>query len=173
VTVPLFLHTAPDTAPIHLRHRQDSVSFNTWSRMEIRPTRTLNSQVGGHTGALTTEDGSLLIKAALPRELEIYQKLLYDPVLEALRPFTANFLRTLPSQSSLRNLVSNQAIFLMVSCRFFPVGQAPSSSSGLSKQTLLPILRAIREDVADIREVFTTLEIRMVGGNLFIIYEAD
>ena len=56
---------------------------------------------------------------------------------------------------------------------FFPVGQAPSTSSGLPKQTLLPILHAIREDVADIREVFTTLEIRMIGGSLLIVYEAD
>ena len=30
--------------------------------------------------------------AALPRELDIYQKLLYDPALEGLRPFTVNFL---------------------------------------------------------------------------------
>jgi hypothetical protein len=44
---------------------------------------------------LTTEDGSLLRKAVLPRELEICQKLLYDPVLEALRPFIAKFLGTL------------------------------------------------------------------------------
>jgi 1D-myo-inositol-tetrakisphosphate 5-kinase/inositol-polyphosphate multikinase len=63
--------------------------------MEIGPTQTLNSQVGGHAGVLTTEDGSLLIKPAFPRELEIYQKLLYDPALEVLRPFTANFLGTL------------------------------------------------------------------------------
>lgn len=63
--------------------------------MEIGPTRTLNSQVGGHAGVLTTEDGSLLIKAALPPELGIYQKLLYDPAFEALRPFTADFLGTL------------------------------------------------------------------------------
>ena len=63
--------------------------------MEIGSTRTLNSQVGGHVGVLTTKDGSLLIKAALPRVLEIYQKSLYDPALEALRPFTANFLGTL------------------------------------------------------------------------------
>ena len=41
--------------------------------MEIELTRTLNSQVGGHAGVLTTEDGSLLIKVALSRELEIYQ----------------------------------------------------------------------------------------------------
>ncbi|KIJ96034.1 hypothetical protein K443DRAFT_296700 [Laccaria amethystina LaAM-08-1] len=57
--------------------------------------------------------------------------------------------------------------------RFFPVGQAPRSSSGLPKQTLLPILRVIREDVAGIQQVFLTLEIRLVGGSLFIIYEAD
>ena len=63
--------------------------------MDIGSTRTLNSQVGGHAGVLTTENGSLLIKAALPREVEIYQKLLYDPALEALRPFTINFLGTL------------------------------------------------------------------------------
>ena len=49
----------------------------------------------------------------------------------------------------------------------------PSSSSGLSKETLEPILRAIREEIAEIREVFSSLEIRMVGASLLIIYEAD
>lgn len=236
--------------------------------MEIGPTRTLNSQVGGHAGVLTTEDKSLLIKAALPRELEIYQKLQYDPALEALRPFTADFLGTLELEGEVdqsnpitanggiaikpiddhkesivlenvtypflkpnildvklgtilydetaspekvermkktaRNTTSfetgvrltgfqvyDNATSLPVITpksygksikpsdlpdgisRFFPVGQAPNASSGLSKKTLLPILRAIREDVADIREVFTTLEIRMAGGSLFIVYEAD
>ncbi|EDR10794.1 uncharacterized protein LACBIDRAFT_315595 [Laccaria bicolor S238N-H82] len=219
--------------------------------MEIGPTRTLNSQVGGHAGVLTTEDGSLLIKAALPRELEIYQKLQYDPALEALRPFTADFLGTLELEGEVdqsnpitpnenvtypflkpnildvklgtilydetaspekvermkktaRNTTSfetgvrltgfqvyDNATSLPVITpksygksikpsdlpdgisRFFPVGQAPNASSGLSKKTLLPILRAIREDVADIRGVFTTLEIRMAGGSLFIVYEAD
>lgn len=56
---------------------------------------------------------------------------------------------------------------------FFPVSQALSSSSGLPKQTLQLILQAIQEDVADIREVFTTTKIHMVGGSLLIIYEAD
>ena len=46
-------------------------------------------------GGLTTEDGSLLIKAALPRELVICQKLLYVPLLEALRPFIVKFLGAL------------------------------------------------------------------------------
>lgn len=236
--------------------------------MEIGPTRTLNSQVGGHAGVLTTEDGSLLIKAALPPELGIYQKLLYDPAFEALRPFTADFLGTLKLEGEVdqsnpitanggiaikpiddhkesivlenvtypflkpnildvklgtilydetaspekvermkktaRNTTSfetgvrltgfqvyDNATSLPVITpksygksikpsdlpdgisRFFPVGQAPNASSGLSKKTLLPILRAIREDVADIRGVFTTLEIRMAGGSLFIVYEAD
>ncbi|EDR12176.1 uncharacterized protein LACBIDRAFT_246465 [Laccaria bicolor S238N-H82] len=237
--------------------------------MEIGPTRTLTPQVGGHVGVLTTENGSLLIKAALPRELEVYQKLLYDPVLEALRPFTATFLGTLKLEGEvdesnpitpdggiaikptddhkddsivLENVTypflkpnildvklgtilydetaSPEKVERMKKTardttsfetgvrltgfqvydnatslpkvipksygksikssdlpdgisQFFPVGQAPNSSSGLPKQTLLPILRAIREDVADIREVFTTLEIRLVGGSLLIIYEAD
>ena len=49
----------------------------------------------------------------------------------------------------------------------------PSSSSGLPKETLEPILHAIREEIAEIREVFSSLEIRMVGASLLIIYEAD
>ena len=48
-----------------------------------------------------------------------------------------------------------------------------SSSSGLPKETLEPILRAIYDEIAEIREIFSTLEIRMVGASLLIIYEAD
>ena len=64
--------------------------------------------------------------------------------------------------------------------KFFPVGSPtsdksdiPSSSSGLPKETLEPILRAIYEEVAEIREVYSSLEIRMIGGSLLIVYEAD
>jgi inositol-polyphosphate multikinase len=64
--------------------------------------------------------------------------------------------------------------------KFFPVGSptcdnsdVPSSSSGLPKETLAPILRAIYEEVAEIREVYSSLEIRMNSGSLLIIYEAD
>ncbi|KAI6110865.1 hypothetical protein EDD16DRAFT_1809145 [Pisolithus croceorrhizus] len=39
----------------------------------LPPTVPLSSQVGGHAGIQTTEDGSLLLKSALPRELEFYQ----------------------------------------------------------------------------------------------------
>jgi 1D-myo-inositol-tetrakisphosphate 5-kinase/inositol-polyphosphate multikinase len=49
----------------------------------------------------------------------------------------------------------------------------PFSSSGLPKETLEPILRAICEEIAEIREVYSSLEIRMVGASLLIIYEAD
>ena len=49
----------------------------------------------------------------------------------------------------------------------------PSSSSGLPKEILEPILRAIYEEIAEIRQVYSSLEIRMVGASLLIIYEAD
>jgi 1D-myo-inositol-tetrakisphosphate 5-kinase/inositol-polyphosphate multikinase len=61
--------------------------------------------------------------------------------------------------------------------KFFPVGSStsisPSSSSGLPKETLEPILRAIYDEIAEIRQVCSSLEIRMVGASLLIIYEAD
>ncbi|KAI6142227.1 hypothetical protein BKA82DRAFT_1007807 [Pisolithus tinctorius] len=39
----------------------------------LPPTAPLSSQVGGHAGVQTTEDGSLLLKPALSRELAFYQ----------------------------------------------------------------------------------------------------
>ena len=55
----------------------------------------LPSQVGGHAGVETTEDGSLIIKPVRHRELEFYQSLQQDPTLAALLPFTPKFLGTL------------------------------------------------------------------------------
>ena len=55
--------------------------------------------------------------------------------------------------------------------KFFPVGD--STSSGLPKKTLVPILQGIREEVQEIRNIFAELEVRMVGGSLLVIYEAD
>ena len=54
------------------------------------------TQVAGHLGQMTTtEDGSLLIKAALPREVAFYEALQHDKALEQLRVFTPQFLGTL------------------------------------------------------------------------------
>ena len=55
----------------------------------------LESQVGGHAGVSTTENGSLMIKAAVPTELAFYERLQIDSNLEDLRTFTPTFLGTL------------------------------------------------------------------------------
>ena len=54
----------------------------------------LESQVGGHAGMGTTENG-LFIKPAAPAELAFYQRLQQDSNLEDLRAFTPTFLGTL------------------------------------------------------------------------------
>lgn len=58
---------------------------------------TLESQVGGHAGVMTTEDGSLLIKPALKQELAFYQRIQSDPAeaFIALKKYTPKFLGTL------------------------------------------------------------------------------
>ncbi|KAI8974233.1 SAICAR synthase-like protein [Trametes punicea] len=62
------------------------------SAAEIIP---LESQVGGHPGVRVSEDGSLLIKPALPREIAFYQSVAVDPGLAPLRPFVPKFYGTL------------------------------------------------------------------------------
>lgn len=64
-------------------------------------THHLESQVGGHAGVMTTEDGSLIIKPAMLQELEFYQALQSDSALAALRPYTPNFLGTLKLQGKI------------------------------------------------------------------------
>jgi hypothetical protein len=54
----------------------------------------LDSQVGGHPGIGTSENG-LFIKPAAPAELAFYQRLQQDSNLEDLRDFTPTFLGTL------------------------------------------------------------------------------
>lgn len=44
---------------------------------------------------MTSEDGSLLIKQALPVEVQFYQSVLADPYCEPLRPFVPKFYGTL------------------------------------------------------------------------------
>lgn len=65
------------------------------------PIQALDSQVGGHPGILTTENGSLLIKPTAEKELEFYQRLQQDSRLEDLRVFTPTFLGTLKLQGKL------------------------------------------------------------------------
>jgi 1D-myo-inositol-tetrakisphosphate 5-kinase/inositol-polyphosphate multikinase len=43
----------------------------------------------------------------------------------------------------------------------------------LPRNTLVPILRTLREEIALIRDTYSTLELWMVGGSLLVIYEAD
>lgn len=71
--------------------------------------------------------------------------------------------------------------------QFFPVGtiptpsqdgsvdtaSSPAPSRGLPRNLLLPILRSLREDIVEIREALAKIEMRMAGGSLLIIYEAD
>ena len=53
---------------------------------------------------MTTEDGSLLIKPALHRELEFYQAMHQDPKLSFLREFTPKFIGVLRLEGQLSDL---------------------------------------------------------------------
>ena len=55
----------------------------------------LSSQVGGHPGVMTTEDGSLIIKPCLPAELDFYNSIATDDRLAPLRPFVPKMYGTL------------------------------------------------------------------------------
>jgi hypothetical protein len=55
----------------------------------------LASQVGGHHGVHATEDGSLVIKPALPLELQFYQSSLSNRDFIPLQPFIPQFYGTL------------------------------------------------------------------------------
>jgi len=256
----------------------------------------LASQVGGHPGVETTEDGSLLIKPALAREVRFYQTLSSDSTFAALRPFVPKFLGTLKLHGSTEPQQQTplaaaavagddsgdvSAITQMVEdglredqdsivlenlshlfakpnildiklgtvlydegaspekrarmekaaqattsfetgvrltgfqvydsatekfnhidkaygrsikasdlpdgiARFFPLpsdsptkGQdeeeipTTTTGTGLPKDLLLPILKAIKSNITQIQGVLQTIEMRMVGASLLIIYEAD
>ncbi|KAJ7818523.1 hypothetical protein B0H14DRAFT_2839255 [Mycena olivaceomarginata] len=67
-------------------------------------TQALASQVGGHVnGVVAAADDTLLIKSALPLELEFYQKVAAasEPELDALRPFIPKFIGTLSLEGEL------------------------------------------------------------------------
>jgi len=52
-------------------------------------------QVGGHEGMQITGEGALIVKAALPLELQFYQNILASPALSSLRPWVPTYLGTL------------------------------------------------------------------------------
>lgn len=70
----------------------------------------LASQVGGHAGISTTEDGSLLIKPALANEVRFYESLTthFGPLL----PFVPKFFGTLRLHGSVEGTtdVQNEAL---------------------------------------------------------------
>ncbi|KAG7453151.1 SAICAR synthase-like protein [Guyanagaster necrorhizus] len=239
----------------------------------------LASQVGGHAGVLTSEDGSLLIKPASPPEHQFYQSLNTNPAFDALRPFVPKFLGTLKLEGQvdetnqgldpgsgiavkqlpeahqkdewssmshghflvLENLLhhfirpnildiklgtvlydedssaekvarmektarnttsletgvrltgfqvydnaTNEAVNTPKSygksikpsdlsegiARFFPA-LSVYNTQGLPPKLLVPVLKGLREDIAEIREAFASVDLRMVGGSLLIVYEGD
>jgi 1D-myo-inositol-tetrakisphosphate 5-kinase/inositol-polyphosphate multikinase len=75
-------------------------------------THPLAAQVGGHAGVQTTEDDSLLLKPALPREIDFYQRLAaaddHDE-LSKLRKWIPKFLGVLKLEGQLKdsNAVGN------------------------------------------------------------------
>ena len=70
----------------------------------------LESQVGGHAGVLTTENGSLMIKPAVPTELAFYERLQLDSNLEDLRAFTPTFLGTLKLMGKVDEFKTGSAV---------------------------------------------------------------
>jgi 1D-myo-inositol-tetrakisphosphate 5-kinase/inositol-polyphosphate multikinase len=63
--------------------------------------------------------------------------------------------------------------------RFFPLGtdslEGPPEEPklGLPHHVLLPVLKAIRGEIAEVRSALAKIEFRMVGGSILIIYEAE
>lgn len=62
----------------------------------------LKSQVGGHPGVLSSQDGSLIIKPCLHPELEFYQEIASNPALKHLKPIVPRFYGTLQLHGQLK-----------------------------------------------------------------------
>jgi len=218
--------------------------------------------VGGHAGIQTTEDGSLLIKPALKREVMFYEAMARgEGGLAGLREYVPKFLGVLKLEGRvgedgtkieevadghesivLENLtygfskpnildiklgrelydseaseekiermkkaarettswetgvrltgfqvydnVTGEAVNTPKSygksikaselkegiARFFPVGDAEGARSGLGRSVLVGVLEGIRDEVAAIREIVASLEVRMVGASVLIVYDSE
>ncbi|KAG6332882.1 hypothetical protein ID866_6207 [Astraeus odoratus] len=125
-------HTLPSRTP----HRSRTLS----------PTCPLSSQVGGHEGVQTTEDGSLLLKPALPREVAFYQ-LVRDGIapgvdastvatsgLNALLPWIPKFLGVLSLEGRLEDSGSADALSGLVT---MPPKIVPAKGTYAPTQTLV------------------------------------
>jgi len=72
----------------------------------LAATHPLADQVGGHAGVQTTEDESLVLKPALPREIDFYQLIAAagdDDDLSQLRRWTSKFLGVLKLEGKLKD----------------------------------------------------------------------
>lgn len=73
-------------------------------------THSLANQVGGHAGVQTTEDDSLMLKPALPREIDFYQLIAAvgdDDDLSKLRKWIPKFLGVLKLEGKLKDTNGN------------------------------------------------------------------
>jgi len=246
--------------------------------------RVYANQVGGHPGVATTEDGSLLIKPSLPREVAFYQALATDARCANLRDYVPEFYGTLKLEGRVANeggglmnaitpvegipegekesivlenlaytflkpnildiklgtvlsdedatpekrarmekvakettsketgmrltgfqvydlaadkpVITTKAYGKSIKpadlpdgiARFFPLAAPPSPpndsaqlttsagtahGTGLPPEILLPILAGILSEVEEIHDTMKDIELRMVGGSLLLVYEAD
>ncbi|TFK62475.1 SAICAR synthase-like protein [Pluteus cervinus] len=247
---------------------------------DVSHAQPLSSQVGGHAGVLSTEDGSLIIKPALHRELEFYQHLTTNDGFADLIHYVPKFLGTLQLQGKVDTteteiahaeterdgdvaVVTNVEAHVEVQkesivlenishtflkpnildiklgtvlyaydaseekkarmektarettsfetgvrltgfqvydnttsvpintpksygksikpsdlpdgiSNFFPLpSPGATPNQGLPPHLLLPILHNLLADIQEIREVLSKIEMRMAGGSLLIVYEAD
>ena len=60
-----------------------------------------------------------------------------------------------------------------ISSGLLQVPTEATTGTGLPPDILLPILESLREDVSEIRDTLADIHLRMVGGSLLIVYEAD
>jgi hypothetical protein len=117
------------------------------------PTVLFEDQVGGHGGVLATEDGELLIKPALPRELEFYQKLQTDKKLSTLLPHVPTFLGTLRLEGTVDETAA-QGDGIVIKAAAEKKDKHPSVTFSAHLLTLYPIntIHSFRERLASIFE---------------------
>ena len=99
----------------------------------LPPTTPLSQQVGGHAGVHVTEDESLLLKPALPREISFYQlaRDIADPAtgLHALKPWIPKFFGLLNFEGKLADPVADLELGTAPAIIPAADAEAPSMSS--------------------------------------------